>query len=73
MELQKRKFNGIRQVSMSVFNSSPDKDGYLWFVKDGSNKYIYFGSQLYAEINDKSADENIAEAIDKLIEQDLLH
>ena len=73
MELQKRKFNGIRQVSMSVFNSSPDKEGYLWFVKDGSNKYIYFGSQLYAEINDKSADENIAEAIDKLIEQDLLH
>ena len=73
MELQKRKFNGIRQVSMSVFNSSPDKDGYLWFVKDGSNKYIYFGSQLYAEINDESDDENIAEAIDKLIEQDLLH
>ena len=73
MELQKRKFNGIRQVSMSVFNSSPNKDGYLWFVKDGSNKYIYFGSQLYAEINDKSTDENIAEAIDKLIEQDLLH
>lgn len=36
MELQKRKFNGIRQVSMSVFNSSPDKEGYLWFVKDGS-------------------------------------
>ena len=73
MELQKRKFNGIRQVSMSVFNSSQDKEGYLWFVKDGSNKYIYFGSQLYAEINDKSADENIAEAISKLIEQDLLH
>ena len=73
MELQKRKFNGIRQVSMSVFNSSQDKDGYLWFVKDGSNKYIYFGSQLYAEINDESDDENIAEAIDKLIEQDLLH
>ena len=73
MELQKRKFNGIRQVSMSVFNSSPDKEGYLWFVKDGSNKYIYFGSQLYAEINDESDDENIAEAIDKLIEQDLLH
>lgn len=73
MELQKRKFKGIRQVSVSVFNGSSDKDGYLWFVKDGSNKYIYFGSQLYAEINDKSADENIAEAIDKLIEQDLLH
>lgn len=73
MELQKRKFNGIRQVSMSVFNGYSDKDGYLWFVKDGSNKYIYFGSQLYAEINDKSADEKIAEAIDKLIEQDLLH
>lgn len=73
MELQKRKFNGIRQVSMSVFNSSPDKEGYLWFVKDGLNKYIYFGSQLYAEINDESDDENIAEAIDKLIEQDLLH
>ena len=73
MELQKRKFKGIRQVSMSVFNGSSDKDGYLWFVKDGSNKYIYFGSQLYAEINDKSSDEKIAEAIDKLIEQDLLH
>lgn len=73
MELQKRKFNGIRQVSMSVFNSYLDKEGYLWFVKDGSNKYIYFGSQLYAEINEKSTDENIAEAIDKLIEQDLLH
>lgn len=73
MELQKRKFKGIRQVSMSVFNGYSDKEGYLWFVKDGSNKYIYFGSQLYAEINDKSADENIAEAIDKLIEQDLLH
>ena len=73
MELQKRKFNGIRQVSMSVFNSYQDKEGYLWFVKDGSNKYIYFGSQLYAEINDESDDENIAEAIDKLIEQDLLH
>lgn len=73
MELQKRKFKGIRQVSMSVFNGYSDKDGYLWFVKDGSNKYIYFGSQLYAEINGKSTDENIAEAIDKLIEQDLLH
>lgn len=73
MELQKRKFKGIRQVSMSVFNGSTDKEGYLWFVKDGSNKYIYFGSQLYSEINEKSTDENIAEAIDKLIEQDLLH
>ena len=73
MELKKRKFKGIRQVSMSVFNGYSDKDGYLWFVKDGSNKYIYFGSQLYAEINGKSTDENIAEAIDKLIEQDLLH
>ena len=58
---------------MTVFNGSADKDGYLSFVKDGSNQYIYFSSQLYAEINDKSSDEKIAEAIDKLIEQDLLH
>lgn len=48
MALTKKQFNGIRQVSIDTFNGTSDKEGKLWFVKDGDKKYIYFGNQLYA-------------------------
>lgn len=76
-ELSKKVFRGIRQVSISMYNSCDDKEGYLWLVKDGKKRYVYFGSQLYADIDADGDDKNIQDKIDatlnSLIEQDLLH
>lgn len=47
-QLLQKKFNGIRQVSKTTFDTMESKDGYLWFVKDTNANGIYFGSQLYA-------------------------
>ena len=47
-QLLQKKFNGIRQVSKTTFDTMEPKDGYLWFVKDTKANGIYFGSQLYA-------------------------
>ena len=47
-QLLQKKFNGIRQVSKTTFDTMEPKDGYLWFVKDTNGNGIYFGSQLYA-------------------------
>ena len=47
-QLLQKKFNGIRQVSKTTFDTMEPKDGYLWFVKDTNANGIYFGSQLYA-------------------------
>lgn len=49
-ELNKKLFKGIRQVNLSTYQSYSDKEGYLWLIKDGENRYIYFGNQLYSDI-----------------------
>ena len=49
-ELSKKIFKGIRQVNLSTYQSYSDKEGYLWLIKDGENRYIYFGNQLYSDI-----------------------
>ena len=76
-ELSKKIFKGIRQVNLSTYQSYSDKEGYLWLVKDGKNRYIYFGNQLYSNIVPEETDGQtkklITEALDKLIGQDLLH
>ena len=76
-ELNKKVFKGIRQVNLSTYQSYSDKEGYLWLIKDGENRYIYFGNQLYSDIVPEKTDgqtkELITEALDKLIGQDLLH
>lgn len=76
-ELKKKDFKGIRQVSLSVFNNTTDKEGYLWLVKDGTKRNIYFGPQLYSDVNSegvsKEIQEKINEAFDEFVKQDLLH
>ena len=77
MDLEKKSFKGIRQVSLANYKACSEKEGYLWFVKDGQKRNIYFGSQLYADLDSESSDEKIQEkineALDELISQDLLH
>ena len=77
MDLEKKSFKGIRQVSLANYNACSEKEGYLWFVKDGQKRNIYFGSQVYADLDSESSDkkiqEKIDEALDELISQDLLH
>lgn len=76
-DLNKKIFKGIRQVSLSTFNSCSDKEGYLWLVKDGQKRSLYFGNQQYADVDPESAPEAIQDKIDKafdsFVEQDLLH
>lgn len=76
-DLSKKIFRGIRQVSMTTYNAYADKEGYLWLVKDGNKRNIYFGSQLYANINaegdEKQIQKLIDEALDSFVKQDLLH
>ena len=76
-ELSKKIFKGIRQVNLSTYQSYSDKEGYLWLIKDGENRHIYFGNQLYSDIVPEKTDGQtkklITEALDKLIGQDLLH
>lgn len=77
MDLEKKSFKGIRQVSLANYKACSEKEGYLWFVKDGQKRNIYFGSQLYADLDSESSDEKIQEKINEalveLISQDLLH
>ena len=56
-ELSKKIFKGIRQVNLSTYQSYSDKEGYLWLVKDGKNRHIYFGNQLYSNIVPEETDE----------------
>lgn len=76
-ELNKKLFKGIRQVSLATFNSLSEKEGYLWLVKDGNKRIIYFGNQEYAYLDPDSSSETIQKKIDEAFEhfvaQDLLH
>lgn len=76
-ELNKKLFKGIRQVSLATFNSLSEKEGYLWLVKDGKKRIIYFGNQEYAYLDPDSSSETIQKKIDEAFEnfvaQDLLH
>lgn len=76
-DLNKKLFRGIRQVSLSTFNACTDKDGFLWLVKDGQKRSLYFGNQQYADVDPDSTSEavqqKIEQAISTLVEQDLLH
>ena len=56
-ELNKKVFKSIRQVNLSTYQSYSDKEGYLWLIKDGKNRYIYFGNQLYSNIVPEETDE----------------
>lgn len=76
-DLSKKVFRGIRQVSLATFNTCTDKEGYLWLVKDGQKRCLYFGNQQYADADpDATSDaiqQKIENAIVTLIAQDLLH
>lgn len=76
-DLNKKLFRGIRQVSLSTFNACTDKEGFLWLVKDGQKRSLYFGNQQYADVDPDSSSEaiqqKIEQAISTLVEQDLLH
>ena len=61
-ELSKKIFKGIRQVNLSTYQSYSDKEGYLWLIKDGENRYIYFGNQLYSNIVPEETDGQIGRA-----------
>lgn len=76
-DLNKKVFRGIRQVSLATFNTCTDKEGYLWLVKDGQKRSLYFGNQQYADVDPDSTSEAIQQkieaALNNLITQDLLH
>lgn len=76
-DLSKKVFRGIRQVSLATYNACTDKEGYLWLVKDGDKRNVYFGNQVYADINtegdEKIIKELINEAFNSFVDQDLLH
>lgn len=76
-DLNKKLFRGIRQVSLATFNACTDKEGFLWLVKDGQKRSLYFGNQQYADVDPGSTSEavqqKIEQAISTLVEQDLLH
>lgn len=76
-DLNKKLFRGIRQVSLATFNACTDKEGFLWLVKDGQKRSLYFGNQQYADVDPDSTSEavqqKIEQAISTLVEQDLLH
>lgn len=76
-DLNKKVFKGIRQVSLATFDACTDKEGYLWLVKDGKKKSLYFGPQQYADVDPDSSSEavqkKIETALNELINQDLLH
>lgn len=76
-DLSKKVFRGIRQVNLATYTACADKEGYLWLVKDGDKRNIYFGGQVYADINaegdEKEIQKKIDEAFDSFVKQDLLH
>ena len=76
-DLSKKVFRGIRQVSLATYEACTDREGYLWLVKDGDKRNIYFGSQVYADIDtegdEKEIQKKIDEAFDSFVKQDLLH
>lgn len=76
-DLSKKVFRGIRQVSLATYEACTDKEGYLWLVKDGDKRNIYFGGQVYADIDtegdEKEIQKKIDEAFDSFVKQDLLH
>ena len=76
-DLSKKVFRGIRQVSLATYEACTDKEGYLWLVKDGDKRRIYFGGQIYADIDtegdEKEIQKKIDEAFDSFVKQDLLH
>lgn len=76
-DLSKKIFRGIRQVNIDIYKACTDKEGFLWLVKDGKKRNIYFGSQLYADLNAEGSEQIIQEmidaAFDTFVGQDLLH
>lgn len=76
-DLNKKIFKGLRQVSLATFNTITDKESFLWLVKDGKKRSIYFGTQQYANVDPDNTSEAIQEKIDAafnaFVEQDLLH
>ena len=76
-ELAKKIFKGLRQVNLSTYKKCTDKEGFLWLVRDGEDRSIFFGNQKYASLSQTSSGgdptEAITAAIENLIRQDLLH
>lgn len=63
-------FKGFKQVSLDTYNglSDEEKKNYLWFVRELSGSAvlsaaIYFGTRLYAEVNDDAASEAKVDSI----------
>ena len=76
-ELTKKIFKGLRQVNLSTYKKCTDKEGFLWLIRDGEDRSIFFGNQKYASLSQTSSGgdptEAITAAIENLIRQDLLH
>lgn len=76
-DLNKKIFKGIRQASLTTYQNTIDKDGFLWLVKDGEKRFICLGEQRYSTTDPEQTDINISnkinEALVSFVEEDLLH
>lgn len=76
-DLNKKIFKGIRQASLTTYQNTIDKDGFLWLVKDGEKRFICLGEQKYSTTDPEQTDINISnkvnEALVSFVEKDLLH
>lgn len=76
-ELNKKIFKGIRQASLTTYQNTEDKDGFLWLVKDGDKRFICLGKQSYSTIDPEQTDANVQRKVNEtmasIIESDLLH
>ena len=67
-ELTKKIFKGLRQVNLSTYKKCTDKEGFLWLVRDGEDRSIFFGNQKYASLSQTSSGGDPTEAITAAIE-----
>ena len=76
-ELNKKIFKGIRQASLTTYQNTEDKDGFLWLVKDGDKRFICLGKQSYSTTDPEQTDANVQRKVNEtmasIIESDLLH
>ncbi len=76
-ELNKKIFKGIRQASLTTYQNTEDKDGFLWLVKDGDKRFICLGEQSYSTTDPEQTDANVQRKVNEtmasIIESDLLH
>lgn len=75
--LNKRIFKGIRQASLTTYQNTADKDGFLWLLKDGDKRFICLGEQKYSTTDPEQTEADVKKKIDdslkSFVEGDLLH